>query len=82
MGLVARRVADPRLSHCKEAKKILCYLAGTKDHMVIYAREGELTLVGHSDADFAKANKRSIARVILVLGKKKSSIGWGCSSRE
>ena len=36
VDVLGRYLSDPGLSHWKAAKKVMQYLQGTKDHMLIY----------------------------------------------
>ncbi|XP_061356259.1 secreted RxLR effector protein 161-like [Gastrolobium bilobum] len=40
------------MEHWKAAKKVLRYLQGTKDHMLMYKRSNELEVIGYTDSDF------------------------------
>ncbi|XP_070010467.1 secreted RxLR effector protein 161-like [Nicotiana sylvestris] len=41
------------IDHWKAAKKVLRYLKGTKDYMLMYRRSKHLEVVGYSDSNFA-----------------------------
>lgn len=82
VGLVARRVADPRISDWEAAKRILRYLSGTKDHVLVYSREGDVQLTGFADADFAMtATRRSITGVVIAFGDDGAAVGWECQQK-
>ncbi|KAJ9561618.1 hypothetical protein OSB04_006778 [Centaurea solstitialis] len=53
-GMLGRYQSNPGLDHWKAAKKVLCYLQGTKEYMLTYRRSNLLEVVGYSDSDFAK----------------------------
>ncbi|XP_061351609.1 LOW QUALITY PROTEIN: probable 2-isopropylmalate synthase [Gastrolobium bilobum] len=40
------------MKHWKDAKKVLRYLQGTKDHILMYKRSKELEVIGYIDSDF------------------------------
>ena len=40
------------MDHWRTAKKIIGYLKGTKDYMLVYRRSNKLEIVGYSDLDF------------------------------
>ena len=40
------------MDHSKAAKKMFCYLQGTKDHMLTYRRFDHLDVIGYSDSDY------------------------------
>jgi len=50
---VARFTHDPKQSHATAIKRIVRYLAGTKDKGMIMKPDGTLAINSHSDADFA-----------------------------
>ena len=41
------------MDHWRAAKKVIRYLQGTKDYMLMYRQMNNFDLVGYSDADFA-----------------------------
>ena len=53
-GVVSRYAANPQPEHWRAVKRILRYLAGTRDHGITYTRTvGEPLLHGFADADWA-----------------------------
>ncbi|KAL0411899.1 UNVERIFIED_CONTAM: Secreted RxLR effector protein [Sesamum latifolium] len=53
MGMLGRFQSNPGLDHWRAAKKVMRYLQGTKDYMLMYRRTENLKVVGYSDSDFA-----------------------------
>ncbi|XP_070005403.1 secreted RxLR effector protein 161-like [Nicotiana sylvestris] len=51
--MLGRYQSNPGIDHWKAAKKVLRYLKGTKDYMLMYRRSKHLEVVGYSDSDFA-----------------------------
>ncbi|XP_070029409.1 secreted RxLR effector protein 161-like [Nicotiana sylvestris] len=51
--ILERYQSNPGIDHWKAAKKVLRYLKGTKDYMLMYRRSKHLEVVGYSDSDFA-----------------------------
>ena len=41
------------MDHWRDAKKVLRYLQGTKNYMLMYRLTDELEVIGYSDLDFA-----------------------------
>lgn len=41
------------MDHKKTAKKVLRYLKGTKDYILVYRRSNDLEVIGYSNLDFA-----------------------------
>ena len=52
VNMLSKYLNDPGQSHRKAAKKVLRYLQGTKDLMLIYRRTNTLEVVGFSDFDY------------------------------
>ena len=53
VGVLGRYQSNPGVDHWRAAKKVMRYLQGTKDYMLMYRQTDNLDLVGYSDADFA-----------------------------
>jgi hypothetical protein len=70
VGMLGRFQTNPGHPHWVAGKKVLRYLQGTRDHLLVYKRvEGqELTVIGYSDADYIGKNKSKI--------QKKSTSGF------
>ena len=53
VGMLGRYQSDPGLDHWRVAKKVMRYLQGTKNYMLMYRRTENLEVIGYSDSDFA-----------------------------
>ncbi|XP_070041549.1 secreted RxLR effector protein 161-like [Nicotiana tomentosiformis] len=53
VGMLGRFQSNPGIDHWKATKKVLRYLKGTKDYMLMYRISKHLKIVGYSDSDFA-----------------------------
>ena len=53
IGVLGRYQSNPGIDHWRDAKKVMRYLQGTKDYMLMYRRTYSLEVIGYSDADFA-----------------------------
>ena len=42
------------MDHWRVVKKVLRYLQGTKEYMLMYTRTNNLELIGFSNSDFAR----------------------------
>ena len=51
--MLERYQRNPGMDHWRAAKKVMRYLQGTKDYMLMYRQMDNLDMVGYSDADFA-----------------------------
>ncbi|XP_041009354.1 secreted RxLR effector protein 161-like [Juglans microcarpa x Juglans regia] len=53
VGMLRQYQSDPGLDHWRAAKKVMRYLQGTKEYMLMYRRTDNLEVIGYSDSDFA-----------------------------
>ena len=53
VNALGRYLSNPGLNHWKAVTKVMRYLQGTKDYMLIYKRSDQLEVIGYSDSDFA-----------------------------
>ena len=53
VGVLGRYQSNPSIDHWRAAKKVMRYLQGTKDYMLMYRRTYSFEVIGYSDADFA-----------------------------
>lgn len=68
---LARFYSQPREKHLKAAKRVLRYLAGTKDLGLYYRKNQTRKLAGYSDADIAKekhGSQSTSANIFLYAG--------------
>ena len=73
-------MANPNMSHWTAAKRILCYLSGTKDYGITYRvsrpEPGENHFLGYSDASYANNNDlTSISGYVFLMNG--GAISWG-----
>ncbi|KAL6332479.1 hypothetical protein AAG906_008509 [Vitis piasezkii] len=50
--MLGRYHSNPGIDHWKAAKKVMMYLQGTKDYMLMYRWNDNLEVVGYSDSDY------------------------------
>ena len=53
VGVLGRYQSNPGLDHWRAAKKVMRYLQGTKDYMLMYKPTYSLEVIGYSDLGFA-----------------------------
>ena len=53
VGMLGRYQSNPGLDHWRAAKKVIRYLQGTKDYMLMFRHTDSLEVVGYSDVEFA-----------------------------
>jgi len=76
VGMLGRYQNNTSLDHQRAAKKVLRYLQGTKDYMLIYKRSDDLEVIGYSDSDFAGCvdSRKSTSGYIFMLAS--GAISW------
>ena len=59
------------MDHWKAAKKVVKYLQGTKDYMLLYRRANYLEVTGYLDVDFASCmdSRKSTFGYIFMLAR-------------
>ena len=50
--MLGRYQSNPGIDNWRVAKKVMRYLQGTKDYMLMYRRTDNLKVVGYSDSNF------------------------------
>ena len=76
VGMLGRYQSDPGLDHWRAAKKVMRYLQGTKDYMLMYRRTNDLEVIGYSDSDFAgciDSRKSTSGYIFLMAG---GAVSW------
>ena len=64
------------MDHWRAAKKVLRYLQGTKDYMLMYKRTDELEVIGYLDSDFAgyfDSRKSTFGYIFMLVG---GAVSW------
>jgi hypothetical protein len=76
VGILGRYQSDPGLDHWRAAKKVMRYLQGTKDYMLIYRRTDNLEVIGYSDSDFAGCidSRKSTSGYIFLMAS--GAVSW------
>ena len=69
VGMLGRFQCNPGMEHWKAEKKVMRYLQGTKDYMLIYRRSEQLEVIGYSDSDFASCldSRKSTSGFVFLL---------------
>ena len=76
VGVLARYCGKPNQLHLTDAKRVLRYLKGTAKLALTYTAEGNASLTGYSDADWAgdRDTRRSTSGMTFML--QGASITW------
>ncbi|RVW29585.1 Retrovirus-related Pol polyprotein from transposon TNT 1-94 [Vitis vinifera] len=69
VGMLGRYQSNPSIDHWKAAKKVMRYLQGTKDYMLMYRRTNNLEVIGYSDSDYVGCIdlRKSTSRYVFML---------------
>ena len=51
--MLERYQSNPSINHYRAVKKVMRYVQGTKDCMLMYRQTNNLDVIGYSDSDFA-----------------------------
>ena len=76
VGVLGRYQSNPGIDHWRVAKKVMRYLQGTKDYMLMYRRTYSLEVNGYSDADFTGCvdSQKSTSGYIFKLAD--GAVSW------
>ncbi|XP_060198335.1 secreted RxLR effector protein 161-like [Lycium barbarum] len=76
VGMLGRYQSNPGIDHWKDAKKVLRYLKGTKDYMLMYRRSNSLEVIGYSDSDHGGCvdTRKSTFGYLFLLAE--GAISW------
>ena len=76
VGVLGRYQSNPSMDHWKAGKKVIRYLQGTKDYMLMYRQTDNLDLVGYSDVDFTgcvDSRKSTYGYIFLMVD---GAVSW------
>ena len=76
VGVLGRYQNNPGLDHWRVAKKVMRYLQGTNDYMLMYRQTDHFEVIGYSDSDFAGCvdSRKSTSGYIFKLAD--GAISW------
>ncbi|XP_075103448.1 secreted RxLR effector protein 161-like [Nicotiana tabacum] len=79
VGMLRRYQNNPTIDHLRVAKKVLRYLQGTKDYMLMYNRLDNFEVIVYSDSNFVGCidSRKSTSRYIFMLAS--GAISWRSS---
>ena len=68
-GMLGRFQSNLVMDHWKAVKKVLRYLQGNKEYMLVYKKTDNLEVVGYLDTDFAGCvdTKKSTSGYVFML---------------
>jgi len=76
VGMLGRYQSNPGIDHWRAAKKVMGYLQGTKDYMLMYRQTDKLDVIGYSDSDFVgcvDSHKSTAGYIYMMTGE---AISW------
>jgi hypothetical protein len=76
VGMLGRYQSDPGIDHWRAAKKVMRYLQGTKNYMLMYRRTDNLEVIGYSDYDFVgcvDSRKSTSGYIFMMVG---GAVSW------
>ncbi|XP_035835749.1 secreted RxLR effector protein 161-like [Helianthus annuus] len=76
VSLLSRFMQEPIEQHLKAVKQILRYIKGTKEHGIIYKRQGGYKITGYSDSSFGVNTDKGKGTTGLVFYFGESPITW------
>ena len=68
VSMLGRYQSNPSMDHWRAAKKVLRYIQGMKEYMLIYRRTDNLGTIGYLDSDFDGCvnSRKSISGYIFI----------------
>ena len=71
VGMLGRYQSNPGINHWRAAKKVMRYLQGTKDNMLMYRQTDNLDVIGYLDSDFASCvdSRESTSGYIFMMAE-------------
>ena len=76
VGVFGKYQSSQSIDHWKVAKKVMRYLQGTKNYVLVYKHTDNLEVIGYSDADFATCmdSRKSTLGYVFMLAS--GDVSW------
>ncbi|GJY79922.1 ribonuclease H-like domain, reverse transcriptase, RNA-dependent DNA polymerase [Tanacetum coccineum] len=81
VGLLSRFMQDPKDHHLKAVKQVIRYIKGTKEHGIIYRKEGGCKIIGYSDSSYGINTDQGKGTTMMVFYFGESPITW-CTQKQ
>ncbi|PWA92889.1 zinc finger, CCHC-type [Artemisia annua] len=81
VGLLSRWMQDPKEHHLKAVKQVIRYIKGTKEHDIIYKKEGGCKITGYSDSSYGINTDQGKGTTGIVFYFGESPITW-CTQKQ
>jgi hypothetical protein len=75
-GQITRHMSDPSQSHSEQAKRVLRYLKGTADSVLMYGGASPSKVVGWSDSDYASDIGERCSRKGYLFMLNGAAVSW------
>ncbi|XP_031248632.1 secreted RxLR effector protein 161-like [Pistacia vera] len=76
VGMLGRYQSNLGIDHWRAAKKVMRYLQGTKNCMLIYRQTNNLEVISYSDSNFAGCvdSRKSTSRYVFIMAS--GAVSW------
>ncbi|PWA86893.1 copia protein [Artemisia annua] len=81
VGLLSRFMQDPKEHHLKAVKKVIRYIKGTKEHGIIYKKEGGCKITGYNNSSYGINTDQGKGTTGIVFYFGESPITW-CTQKQ
>ncbi|GKC28847.1 zinc finger, CCHC-type containing protein [Tanacetum coccineum] len=81
VGLLSKFMQDPKDHHLKAVKQVIRYIKGTKEHGIIYKKEGGCRITGYSDSSYGINTDQGKGTTEIVFYFVESPITW-CTQKQ
>nr|GEV95975.1 ribonuclease H-like domain, reverse transcriptase, RNA-dependent DNA polymerase [Tanacetum cinerariifolium] len=81
VGLLSKFIEDPKDHHVKAVKQVIRYIKGTKEHGIIYKKEGGCKITGYSDSSYGINTDQGKGTTGIVFYFEESPITW-CTQKQ
>nr|GEX92719.1 ribonuclease H-like domain, reverse transcriptase, RNA-dependent DNA polymerase [Tanacetum cinerariifolium] len=81
VGLLSRFMQDPKDHHLKAIKQVILYIKGTKEHGIIYQKEGGCKITCYSDSSYGINTDQGKGTTGKVFYFGESPITW-CTQKQ
>nr|GEY83615.1 ribonuclease H-like domain, reverse transcriptase, RNA-dependent DNA polymerase [Tanacetum cinerariifolium] len=81
VGLLSRFMQDPKDHHLKAVKQVIRYIKVTKEHGIIYKKEGDCRIICYSDSSYGINTDQGKGTTGIVFYFGESPITW-CTQKQ
>ncbi|GJY45093.1 zinc finger, CCHC-type containing protein [Tanacetum coccineum] len=81
VGLLSRFMQEPKDHHLKAIKQVIRYIKGTKEHGIVYKKDGDCKITGYSDSSYGIDIDQGEGTTGIVFYFGESPITW-CTEKQ